>query len=131
MDADYTKNLKQGGGFIDEFQNALFVYATVMSKPGDTHAAVDAGHKAYSIDSGLPVLRDFPELEFAGASDEHGKILLNKAFNDSNKSLNVGDKVFLIPGHVDPTVNLHDWYVCYRGDRVEALWPITARGALQ
>ena len=131
MDADYTKNLKQGGGFIDEFQNALFVYATVMSKPGDTHAAVDAGHKAYSIDSGLPVLRDFPELEFSGASDEHGKILLNKAFNDSNKSLNVGDKVFLIPGHVDPTVNLHDWYVCYRGDRVEALWPITARGALQ
>ena len=131
MDADYRLNLKQGGGFIDEFENALFVYATVMSKPGDTHAVVDAGLKAYSVDSGMPVLRDFPELDLAGASDEHGKILLTPAFNDSNKSLHVGDKVFLIPGHVDPTVNLHDWYVCYRGDRVEALWPITARGALQ
>ena len=131
MDADYRLNLKQGGGFIDEFENALFVYATVMSKPGETHAVVDAGLKAYSVDSGLPVLRDFPELNVAGASDEHGKIMLTPAFNDSNKSLHVGDKVFLIPGHVDPTVNLYDWYVCYRGDRVEAVWPITARGALQ
>lgn len=131
MDADYRLNLKQGGGFIDEFENALFVYATVMSKPGETHAVVDAGLKAYSVDSGLPVLRDFPELDVAGASDEHGKIMLTPAFNDSNKSLHVGDKVFLVPGHVDPTVNLYDWYVCYRGDRVEAVWPITARGALQ
>jgi 3-hydroxy-D-aspartate aldolase len=131
MDADYRRNLRADGEFIDEFENALFVHATVMSKPGDTHAVVDAGLKAYSVDSGLPVLRDYPELDIAGASDEHGKIALTPAFNDSNKSIEVGDKVFLIPGHVDPTVNLYDWYVCYRGDRVEALWPITARGALQ
>jgi len=34
-----------------------------------------------------------------------------------------------IPGHCDPTVNLYDWYVC-RNNRVEQLWPITARGAV-
>jgi 3-hydroxy-D-aspartate aldolase len=39
--------------------------------------------------------------------------------------------VKLIPGHCDPTVNLHDWYIGVRGGRVEALWPIAARGASQ
>jgi 3-hydroxy-D-aspartate aldolase len=38
--------------------------------------------------------------------------------------------VWLIPGHCDPTINLYDWYVAVRGGRVEALWPITARGAV-
>ena len=42
----------------------------------------------------------------------------------------LGDKLLLVPGHCDPTVNLYDWYVCVRGGVVEALWPITARGAL-
>jgi 3-hydroxy-D-aspartate aldolase len=42
----------------------------------------------------------------------------------------VGDKLKLIPGHCDPTVNLYDQYVCVRGGRVEAIWPITARGAV-
>ena len=37
-------------------------------------------------------------------------------------------KIRLVPGHCDPTVNLYDWYVGIRGNRVEALWPITARG---
>jgi 3-hydroxy-D-aspartate aldolase len=44
--------------------------------------------------------------------------------------LGLGDKIRLIPGHCDPTVNLYDWYVCIRGSRVEQLWPITARGAV-
>ena len=41
----------------------------------------------------------------------------------------IGDRLWLIPGHCDPTVNLHDWYVGVRNGRVEALWPIAARGA--
>jgi len=43
--------------------------------------------------------------------------------------LRLGDKIRLIPGHCDATVNLYDWYVCVRGNRVEQLSPITARGA--
>jgi D-serine deaminase-like pyridoxal phosphate-dependent protein len=46
------------------------------------------------------------------------------------KGLGLGDKTRLIPGHCDPTVNLYDWYVCVRGNRVEQVWPITARGAV-
>ena len=56
---------------------------------------------------------------------EHGKITLAP---DAPR-LRMGDKVMLIPGHCDPTVNLHDWYVGVRNGRVETLWPITARGA--
>ena len=44
--------------------------------------------------------------------------------------LQIGDKIRLVPGHCDPTVNLYDWYVGIRGNRVEQLWPITARGAV-
>ena len=45
------------------------------------------------------------------------------------KRLKLGEKVWLIPGHCDPTVNLHDWYVGVRNGRVEVLWPVSARGA--
>jgi D-serine deaminase-like pyridoxal phosphate-dependent protein len=41
-----------------------------------------------------------------------------------------GDRVWLIPGHCDPTVNLYDWIVGVRGTRVESVWPVAARGAL-
>ena len=60
------------------------------------------------------------------ASDEHGRLAVSGATN----RLNIGDKVRLIPGHCDPTVNLYDWYVAIRNNRVEQLWPITARGAV-
>jgi 3-hydroxy-D-aspartate aldolase len=48
--------------------------------------------------------------------------------NDSPFKL--GDKIRLVPGHCDPTVNLHDWFVCIRNSHVEALWPVSARGAV-
>jgi D-serine deaminase-like pyridoxal phosphate-dependent protein len=44
--------------------------------------------------------------------------------------LKVGDKVRLIPSHCDPTVNLHDWLIAFRGETVEEAWPVSARGAL-
>ncbi|MBI3455259.1 MAG: DSD1 family PLP-dependent enzyme [Candidatus Rokubacteria bacterium] len=122
MDADY----KRVEGFPAEFENALFVLATLMSRPAPERAAVDAGLKALAVDSGMPIVRGMPDIEFQRASDEHGILL----FRDPGTKLRVGDKLFLIPGHCDPTINLYDWYVCVRGGRVEALWPITARGAV-
>jgi 3-hydroxy-D-aspartate aldolase len=64
-------------------------------------------------------------VEVVRASDEHGLI----AISDPRAPIRIGQKVKLIPGHCDPTVNLHDWYIGYRGDRVEAIWPIAGRGA--
>ena len=65
-------------------------------------------------------------MTYERASDEHSGLGISGATN----WLGLGDKVRLIPGHCDPTVNLYEWYVCIRGNRVEQLWPITARGAL-
>jgi 3-hydroxy-D-aspartate aldolase len=94
-----------------------------MSTPTSDRAVVDAGLKASSVDSGMPTVWGREGLEYARASDEHGVI--------EGKGLpRLGEKLLLVPGHCDPTVNLHDWYVCVRRGVVEALWPITARGAL-
>lgn len=126
MDADYAKNLGPDGMPWQTFEHSLFLYTTVMSRPGGDWAVVDAGLKALSVDSGMPRVVDLEHVEYSRASDEHGKLTLH----DPASPLRVGDKIRLIPGHCDPTVNLYDWYVGIRNQRVEALWPITARGAV-
>ncbi|MBV8536884.1 MAG: DSD1 family PLP-dependent enzyme [Alphaproteobacteria bacterium] len=126
MDADYARNLDAAGSTAPEFEHSLFIWATVMSRPTDDRAVVDAGLKSYSTDSGMPIVCDAPEAVLDRASDEHGRIILKRPSN----AFRVGDKIRLIPGHCDPTVNLHDWYVGVRNGRVETLWPIAARGAL-
>lgn len=123
MDADY----KRVRGFPSEFENALFVLATVMSQASPGRAVVDAGLKALAVDAGMPVVYDRPDLQFQRASDEHG--ILKVA--DPGRTPRVGAQLWLIPGHCDPTINLYDWYVAVRRGRVEALWPITARGAVR
>ena len=124
MDWDYARN--EWAAPMPRFEHALFVLAGVMSRPGPAVAVVDAGLKASSVDSGMPAVWERPGLSYARASDEHGWIEI--APGASAPAL--GDKLLLVPGHCDPTVNLYDWYVCLRGGIVEALWPITARGAV-
>ena len=126
MDVDYAKNFDETGSPFTAFEHALFVYATIMSRPVQSRAVLDAGLKAFATDCGMPRLADIESATVLNASDEHA--VVDPAA--SNASLAVGDKVRLIPGHCDPTVNLYDWYVCVRGDRVEALWPIVARGCV-
>ena len=124
MDVDYGKNLDPTGAFVSEFEHSLFVYATVMSHAAPDRAAVDAGLKALAVDAGLPRVAGMDDVEYVRAADEHGKLLLK----DPARRLTLGEKLRLIPGHCDPTVNLYDWFVAYRGGRVEAIWPIAARG---
>lgn len=135
MDADYAQN--RPAPHAPVFEHALFVKSQVMSR-GVAHAVVDAGHKSHAIDSGLPrVWRSgpsaassgFADIEFGNGGDEHG-ILTPRS--DAVPAL--GDTVWLVPGHCDPTVNLHDHYVVVRGGLnagvVEAVWPVDARGCL-
>jgi 3-hydroxy-D-aspartate aldolase len=126
MDADYGRNLDKDGAPTRAFEPSLFVWATVMSRPAEERAIVDAGLKALGMDSGPPTVWDEPAATYERASDEHGRLGITAATN----RLKLGDKVKLVPGHCDPTVNLYDWYVAIRGERVEAVWPITARGAV-
>jgi len=124
MDADYNRNLGEDGRPLRYFEQSLFVWTTVMSHAVPERAVVDAGLKALSVDSGMPLVADLPGVEFLRASDEHGVLRL-----PVGTEVKVGDKIRLIPGHCDPTVNLYDWIVGVRGDKVESVWPITARGA--
>ncbi len=126
MDADYARNLDASSQPVSEFRHSLFVYASVISRTGDQRAVVDAGLKAFSFDAGMPIVADYEGLSYAQPSDEHGRI----QSEDGSQLPVLGDKLRLIPGHCDPTVNLYDWYVCIRQNRVAALWPIVARGAL-
>jgi D-serine deaminase-like pyridoxal phosphate-dependent protein len=120
MDADYAKN--EWAAPLPRFEHALFVLTTVMSRAPD-RAIVDAGLKASSVDSGMPTVWRREGLRYSKASDEHGWI-------EGGSLPSLGEKLLLVPGHCDPTVNLYDWYVCVRRGVVEALWPITARGAV-
>jgi D-serine deaminase-like pyridoxal phosphate-dependent protein len=124
MDADYAKN--EWVAPLPRFEHALFVLTTVMSRTQPGRAIVDAGLKASSVDSGMPAVWQRPGLTYALASDEHG--FIDIASGAATPTL--GEKLLLVPGHCDPTINLYDWYVCVRGGVVEALWPIAARGAL-
>lgn len=124
MDVDYGRNEWTESG-IPRFEHSLFVWTTVMSRTAPERAVVDAGLKASSVDSGMPKVADLEGAEYLKASDEHGVLALQPGVR-----IAVGDKLKLIPGHCDPTVNLYDQYVCVRKGRVEDLWPITARGAV-
>lgn len=126
MDADYGRNHDEDGAPVSAFRQSLFVWTTVMSCPTADRAVVDAGLKALSVDSGMPLVAGARGVEYARASDEHGVLLIK----DNDVKLALGEKIRLTPGHCDPTVNMHDWYVGVRNGVVEQLWPITARGAM-
>jgi D-serine deaminase-like pyridoxal phosphate-dependent protein len=127
MDADYATNERDAASPV--FEHALFVKSQVMSRSAD-HAVCDAGHKSHAIDSGLPRVAHPAGLVFANGGDEHG--VLRAAPGAPLPAL--GDTVWLIPGHCDPTVNLHDFFVGVRGGltqgHVERLITIDTRGAL-
>ncbi|MEO0702469.1 MAG: 3-hydroxy-D-aspartate aldolase BhcC [Pseudomonadota bacterium] len=124
MDADYGRILDKDGNRIDqgEWENALFLLTSVMSHAKADKAIVDAGLKAQSVDSGLPVIFGRDDVEYVKCSDEHGVVA------DPDRKLKVNDKLRLVPGHCDPTCNVHDWYVGVRNGKVETLWPVSARG---
>ena len=124
MDADYGRILDKDGKRIDqgEWENALFILTTVMSHAKADKAIVDAGLKAQSVDSGLPTIYGRDDVTYLKCSDEHGVV------GDPSGALKVNDKLRLVPGHCDPTCNVHDWYVGVRNGKVETLWPVSARG---
>lgn len=124
MDADYGRILDQDGKRIDqgEWENALFILTSVMSHAKPDKAICDAGLKAQSVDSGLPFIYGRDDVKYVKCSDEHGVI------DDPQGVLKVNEKLRLVPGHCDPTCNVHDWYVGVRNGKVEVVWPVSARG---
>ncbi|HBY84659.1 MAG TPA: alanine racemase [Colwellia sp.] len=122
MDADYQRIHDEKGERISEFENSLFILTSVMSHTKADKAICDAGLKAQSVDSGLPYIFGRDDVEYIKCSDEHGVI------SDVNGALKINEKLKLVPGHCDPTCNVHDYYVGVRNGKVETLWPVSARG---
>lgn len=128
MDADYAANQALPGAPV--FEHALLVKSQVMSRSTD-RAVVDAGHKSHAIDSGLPLVSHPGGLVFANGGDEHGVL---RPASTEGALPELGETVWLIPGHCDPTVNLHDWLIGVRGGlqtgTVAEIIAVDARGAL-
>ena len=131
MDADYAANERDPAQ--PHFEHALFVKSQVISSRED-HAVCDAGHKSHAIDSGLPkvlALDSESELDYFNGGDEHG--ILRPA-GASRRIPAIGRMLWLIPGHCDPTVNLHDFMIGVAGGlrkgTVETIIRVDARGAL-
>lgn len=138
MDLDYRAN--EPDATAPAMRQAIGVMMSVMSVRA-AHAVLDGGLKAVSVDSGLPALR-LPGWRVRGVSDEHtviepleaGRVVPAGEGSSAPAPLLShlpvpGQRCVLDPGHCDPTVNLHDWVVAYRGDRVEAVWPVLPRDA--
>jgi D-serine deaminase-like pyridoxal phosphate-dependent protein len=121
MDADYQRT---NVAATARFDNALTVLCTVMSeRPGQI--VIDGGLKTFAVDSGLPVAL-MQGLLVKSISDEHTVI---EVLDLSLQPL-IGQKIELIPGHCDPTVNLHHEFHVVRNGDVIAKWPILAQGAI-
>ncbi|MDB5957618.1 DSD1 family PLP-dependent enzyme [Ramlibacter sp.] len=131
MDADYAANERDPAQ--PQFEHALFVKSQVMSS-GLLHAVCDAGHKSHAIDSGLPTvltLEPTGPLDYLNGGDEHG---LLKPADGNQRVPHLDETIWLIPGHCDPTVNLHNHLVGVVGGlehgKVDKIIRVDARGAL-
>jgi D-serine deaminase-like pyridoxal phosphate-dependent protein len=124
MDADYGRNEQDASEL--RFEQSLFVLSSIVSAPTADRAIADAGLKAFSFDSGPPQVHGRAGIDYVKASDEHGVL---RVAADA-PPVAPGERVWLIPGHCDPTVNLYDFLVAIRDGVVKAVWRIEARGAL-
>ncbi|PWU23099.1 MAG: hypothetical protein C5B48_09200 [Candidatus Rokuibacteriota bacterium] len=128
MDLDYQRIGSARGAAYDDFEMALTVLTTVVSVPSDEMAMVDAGLKAFSTDKPfVPEPVEWPGIEYSWAGDEHGRLTLTQP----GRLPRLGDRIEFFPPHCDPTINLYDRIYAMRGDTVEAVWDVAARGRSQ
>ncbi|KAI3401847.1 hypothetical protein diail_8225 [Diaporthe ilicicola] len=120
MDTDYRNAV---GSF---YSNSLTILSTVLSKQGPNTVTIDAGLKSLTTDSGLAECKD-GRYEYGVLGDEHGSL----SWKSGTPELNVGDRVEMIPSHIDPTINLHDLYYAYRKGVIEDIWDVDSRGRVQ
>ncbi|KAF2740981.1 hypothetical protein EJ04DRAFT_507420 [Polyplosphaeria fusca] len=119
MDTDYRNAV---GTF---YSNSLSILATVISKQGPKAVTIDTGLKSLTTDSGLAECKTLG-YTYGVLGDEHGSLMWT-----DGPDLDVGDRVEMLPSHIDPTINLHDFYYAHRNGLIEEIWPVDARGKVQ
>jgi D-serine deaminase-like pyridoxal phosphate-dependent protein len=112
---------------VTGLEHALTILATVVSRPMIERAIIDSGRKTVNGDIQMPLVKGMPEAEVSRLSAEHGWLELGV----KSRELRIGDKLELVVGYADFTTVLHDEFYVFRGNRLEAVWQIAARGKLQ
>jgi D-serine deaminase-like pyridoxal phosphate-dependent protein len=118
---------EDGDAVYRDFEPSLTVVATILNNRFPGRLTTDAGAKALTLNVPRAGVVGEPGMEYNAGSDEFGVI----TFTDARKSYKMGDRLDLIVPHCDPVVNLYDQMYGTRNDRVEAVWPVTARGKSQ
>ncbi|MHB9033388.1 MAG: DSD1 family PLP-dependent enzyme [Anaerolineae bacterium] len=108
------------------FECALTVLTKVIAVRGEDLAITDAGLKTMTSEFGMPAVVQPTGWQLERLAEEHGFLR-----RQDGPALKVGDLIELIPSHGCTTINLHDQYYVTRQGRLEAIWPITARGCIQ
>jgi D-serine deaminase-like pyridoxal phosphate-dependent protein len=121
--------LETGAMQVDDC--ALHVITTVVSRPTADRGILDGGSKTFSSDlsgmEGHGLILEYPEAHFYGMSEEHGHV----DFSACARKPEIGERVTVIPNHCCVVSNLFDEIVGVRGDEVEVVWPVAARGTLR
>lgn len=120
MDTDYRNAIGAA------YANSLTLLATVISKQGERQVTIDAGLKSLTTDSGLAECRDARYVH-RNLGDEQGSL----SWEEGTPELRIGDRVEMVPSHIDPTVNLHDFYYAHRKGVIEEIWRVDSRGKVQ
>jgi D-serine deaminase-like pyridoxal phosphate-dependent protein len=128
MDCQYLEIGGESNDVVfDDFESSLTVLTTVLNSYFPGSLTTDAGAKALTLNKPGPWVVGEKNFEYDAGSDEFGVIRCEKAV----RSYRVGDKLELVVPHCDPVVNEYDQMYAIRNDRVEAVWPIAARGCSQ
>ena len=112
---------------VPDLRYALTVLTTIVSRPTPERAIIDSGRKTLSMELIMPEVAGRDDIRVMGLNAEHGTLELAP----SAQNLKIGDRLELIPGYGDLTTVLHDELYGYRQGRLEAIWPIAARGKLR
>lgn len=122
MDATYQLDMK-----VPNLEYAVTVLTTIVSRPAPDRAIVDSGRKTLNQEVYIPRVAGRDDITVDALSAEHGRLYLEPSAQD----LQIGDRLELIPGYVDFTSVLHDNFYVFHEGRLEAIWPIAARGKVQ
>jgi D-serine deaminase-like pyridoxal phosphate-dependent protein len=112
---------------ISEFDYAIKLLTTVVSRPAPERAIIDAGRKTHIVDVAPPMVIGREDIRCTRLSAEHGWLELAPSASD----LRIGDRLELIPGYTDFTNVLHDEFYVFRGGKLVAIWPLAGRGKIR
>jgi D-serine deaminase-like pyridoxal phosphate-dependent protein len=129
MDMQYLAIGNESGGEVfNDFEPSLTVLTTVLNNRFPGRLTTDAGAKALTLNTPLAGVIGEPGMEYNAGSDEFGGIRFT---SPPSKEYRIGDLLEVIVPHCDPVVNEYDQIYGIRKDKVEVVWPITARGKSQ